>query len=95
MASGNNNREKLKEELLDEPESALRPEFLEAVSEGKQYKVLSFKGKINVPTREQVIMLHLYLRKLPGHYNMSKENLAQIVTKYICMYWGMANFSTI
>ena len=87
--------EKNEQCLLGDPESALRNEFLEAASEGKLHKVLPFKGKINLPTREQVIKLYLYLRKLPGHYNMSKENLAQIVTEHICVYWEMANFSTI
>ena len=78
--------------LLGNPESVLKPEFLDTT---KQYDVLPFKGKLNLPNREQVVKLYLYQRKLPGNYRVSKERVAQLVAADICTCWKMANFDTI
>ena len=93
MATGHKLRERAG--LIGDVESVLKPEFVEATREGKQHKFLPFKGKLNLPTREQVIKLFMYMRKLPWNYKMSKEWVAGIVAEHICTYWRMANFDTI
>ena len=66
--------------LLGDPESVLKSEYLET---DKQHEVLPFKGKLNLPNREQVVKLYLYQRKLPGNYRDSKERVAQHVADVI------------
>ena len=81
--------------LLGNLESSFRREFLLAAEEGRPSKnLLLFVGKVNLPTREQVVKLYIILRRLPGNYRLDKEVVAQIVAKHIMMYWRMANFST-
>ena len=81
--------------LLGNPESSFRREFLLAAEEGRPTEgLLSFVGKVNLPTREQVVKLYIILRRLPGNYRLDKEVVALMVAKHIMMYWRMANFST-
>lgn len=78
-------------------EAILRTEFLKAASkgrEGEMARILFYGGKVNLPSREQVIRLFMFVRNLPGNYRIPKEFVTKIVTKHILVYWRMANYST-
>ena len=76
-------------------ESVLRPEFIEDVTKAGKTDVLPFRGKLNLPSREQVIKLVLFTKQLPGNYHKSKTVIAQLVCDQILIYWNMANFATL
>ena len=57
--------------------------------------ILPFRGKLNLPSREQVIKLVLFTKQLPGNYHKSKTVIAQLVCDQILIYWNMANFATL
>ena len=56
--------------LLGQPSSVIREEFILAIEEGKPVDdILAFKGPIQLPSKDQVLRLYLYYREKEGKYN--------------------------
>ena len=56
--------------LLGQPDSALHPEFIEAVGkDGSVTSTLPFKGPYQLPSIEQTVKLYFFLREIEGKKN--------------------------
>ena len=73
-------------DILGDVESAFRQEFLQALRDGKDDDVLPFKGKLNLPTREQVVKLFVVVRNLPGNHQKPKPYIAKLVCNHVLKY---------
>ena len=63
--------------LIGQPDSVLRPEFLQANQERKDdTDVLPFSGKLQLPSREQVLKLYLFYRAQPGSSNDTQKKIS-------------------
>ena len=63
--------------LIRQPDSVLRPEFLQANQERKDdTDVLPFSGKLQLPSREQVLKLYLFYRAQPGSSNDIQKKIS-------------------
>ena len=56
--------------LLGQPSSVIREEFILAIEEGKPVDdIVAFKGPIQLSSKDQVLRLYLYYREREGKFN--------------------------
>ena len=84
--------------LLGQPDSALHPEFIEAVmKDGSVTSTLPFKGPCQLPSIEQTAKLYFFLREIDGKKNrhFSQNAIEGLVFGHILKDWNMAGFNTL
>ena len=82
--------------LIGQPDSVLRLEFLQANQERKDdTDVLPFSGKLQLPSREQVLKLYLFYRAQPGSSNDTQKKISSKVAAHVVKYWEMAGYETV
>ena len=78
--------------------SVLTHEFVTSYQHGDDVKDLApFSGRLMLPTKLQVLKLHLFFRDKAGkkNQNVSKGEITAKVVKVIKYYWNIAGFETV
>ena len=78
--------------------SVLTHEFVTSYQHGDDVKDLApFSGRLMLPTKLQVLKLHLFFRDEAGkkNQNVSKGEITAKVVKVLKYYWNIAGFETV
>ena len=77
--------------------SALSYEFITSYKHGDDVEVGPFSGRLMLPTKLQVLKLHLFLRDEAGkkNQNVSKGEITAKVVKVLKYYWNLAGYETL
>ena len=77
--------------LIGQPDSVLRPEFIQANQEGKDdTDIVPFSGTLQLPSTEQVLKLYFFYRGQPGKSNDNQKKISSKVAAHVVKYWEMA-----
>ena len=81
--------------LIGQPESVLRPDFILAIETGNlETHHLPFVGPLQLPSSESVLKLYFFYRNMAGQRNsfVNKKEVESKVVNQVMKYWEMAGY---
>ena len=81
--------------LIGQPESVLRPDFILAIETGNlDTQHLPFNGPLQLPSSEAVLKLYFFYRNIAGQRNsfVNKKEVESKVVNQVMRYWEMAGY---